>query len=233
MAWICTPIRSTLANVRGVSASLAVSISAGTMVAAPDPPMQALGGAPLAEQETRELIAAQMAPERRVGVARARGEHRRQVARQHAEAADHERPVGRAIDGAHEHVERPGAHEPLPAAVAPATGPDTVVAGTHRAQVHEPQRRLVPAAGDPAEHAAAVAVDAIPHSLAHETADRLEALAAIQLGHPRGHLVADRLGDEPAVAIGMVRLAAAGAEARLLLHALDQRREVRGRQFEV
>src|SRR5262245_64288112 len=89
MAWIATPIRSTLANVRGVSGSLAVSISVGTMTSTPDLAVQALGGALLAEHETRQLVAAQMAPEGGVGVARARGDHRRQVAHQHAEATGH------------------------------------------------------------------------------------------------------------------------------------------------
>ena len=61
----------------------------------------------------------------------------------------------------------------------------------------------------PAEHAAAVAVDAVPHQLADEPADLLEAARAVKLHHADGVLVAALLADVLAVAFDEVRLAAA------------------------
>ena len=60
---------------------------------------------------------------------------------------------------------------------------DALLARAHGAQVHETQVWLVPAARDPAVHAAAVAIDAIPHHFSNKSADRLEAGHAIEFGH--------------------------------------------------
>jgi len=63
------------------------------------------------------------------------------------------------------------------------------VTGALWAQVDEAEGLEIDALGDPAEHASAVAIDAIPHDLADEAADLLEAGNPVKLGHAYRHLV--------------------------------------------
>src|SRR4051812_16266505 len=97
---------------------------------------------------------------------------------------------GQAVAGDREVIERRGAHEVLAEAGAKPSGPDALLTGALRAQMHEADRFEIDALGDPAEHARAVAVDAVPHHLAHEAADLLEAGDPIEFGHADRHLVA-------------------------------------------
>src|SRR5262245_36377882 len=105
-------------------------------------------------------------------------------------------------------------------------GPPVLVAGAHRAQVLEAQFGVGPTDGDPAVHAAAVAVDAVPHQHLHKPTDLLEAFGAIELDHADGVLVAALFGDEVLLRadriVGLLRrsagveigLSAAGSQAR-------------------
>ena len=53
----------------------------------------------------------------------------------------------------------------------------------------EAEGLVIDTLGNPAEHAGPVAVDAVPHHLAHEATDVLETGDAIELGHPDRHFV--------------------------------------------
>src|SRR3954465_14779929 len=103
----------------------------------------------------------------------------------------------RSAEGAAcDHVHRSRPHEVLAIPVSYTAGPPVLVGGPHRPQVREPDRRIVPAHRDPAEHAAAMAVDAVPHQLAHESANLLEATRAIKLDHADRHFIAALFADE-------------------------------------
>ena len=103
-----------------------------------------------------------------------------------------------------------------------------------RPQVDEPQSLVVHALRHPAQHAAAVAVDAVPHHLPHEAADLPEAGHPVELGHAHRHLVAAHLRDQRAVCgVHEVRLSRGGAEPGLGLHPLHEPLEVARRQVEV
>src|SRR5262245_46910516 len=221
-AWIETPMRST------------VGISVQSMVVASQFAVDPGRCPALAEQQACQLIPPEEPSELGIGVSLATRPHARHVADEHAETTDDERSPRHAEQGTGQHVEEPRAHEPLPASMSLATVPRALVAGSHRPQVHEAQLGVVPAACDPATHAASMAVDAVPHDLANEATDLLEALAPVQLDHARRHLVADCLADERAARSGVEPgLAAARAEPWVAGHPGDQVLEVGGRQLEV
>src|SRR5271165_4578608 len=112
-------------------------------------------------------------------------------------------------------VKRRGTHEILPEAVPNPPGPDTLLAGAGGAQVDEADGLEIDALGDPAEHAGPVAVDAVPHHLAHEAADLLEAGDPVELGHADRHLVpADLRHQRAALRVDEPRLAGGGPDAR-------------------
>ena len=100
--------------------------------------------------------------------------------------------------------------------------------------MHEAEGLEIDALGDPAEHAGAVAVDAVPHDLAHEATDLLEARDPIELGHAHRHLVpADLLHQSAAQRIDEPWPAGGGPDARIALHPLHQELEVADRQVEI
>src|SRR5437667_11527474 len=97
----------------------------------------------------------------------------------------------------------------------------------------EANSQLIPTASDPAEHSAAVAVDAIPHDLPHEAADLLETFGAIELDHADGHFIAAGFGDELAIIAAEIGFAGAGADAGILFHSLNEGLEIARRDVEV
>src|SRR5262252_3223582 len=92
--------------------------------------------------------------------------------------------------------------------------------------------RLVPTACDPSVHPATMAIDSVPHHLAHEPADRLEACHPVELGHPKRSVVAVSFIDQPA-ALLEVRLAAAGRNSRIRSHLRHQNLEIAWRQAKI
>ena len=155
-------------------------------------------GLPLAEPQARALVPSQEGPERRVLVAGDAAGGTRSVAPQHGDAADEHGMLRQPEDRAGQEVEGRRPHEVLPVARAHAAGPDALLARSHGAQVDEPQALVVHALRDPAQHSAAVAVDAVPHHLSHEPADLAEARDPVELRHAHGHLVAAHLGNQRA-----------------------------------
>ena len=129
----------------------------------------------LPPQETRVLVAPDEAPESLVVVAGHAACRAREVAPQHGDAADEHGVLRQAVDGAGQQIEGRGAHEVLAVAGAHPAGPDALLARSHGPQMQEAQALVVHALRDPAQHAAAVAVDPVPHHLPHEAADLAEA----------------------------------------------------------
>src|SRR5690606_22701850 len=184
------------------------------------PQVDAGDGGPLAQEQRAGLVFPEEAAEGRVVIARAAAEHRFEVAVEHAEPPDDVGGTGHAEEGRGAHVQEARAHVVLPGPVALAAGPDALVARAHGAQVGESQFRVVVALGDPPEHAAAVAVDAVPHHGPDEAPDLGEAVGPVELGHADGHLVAAGLADQASgLRVRVVRLAGAGADAGVLPHA--------------
>src|SRR2546423_2718630 len=110
----------------------------------------------LAHHQTGELIPAQEAPEMVVAEAFPLLERALHVSPPDGGAPQEDGGADRAESGAGGHVNERRAHEELAEAVTPPPGDDALLAGAHRSQVDEAQRGLVPAACDPAQHAAAV-----------------------------------------------------------------------------
>src|SRR5512134_2857177 len=140
-AWIGIPMSST------------VGIAVESMLLASQFAVYPGGRPTLAEQQACQLIPAQERPEPGIGVSRAARPHAGHVADEHAETTDHERSPRHAEQGTGQHVDEPGAHEPLTASMALATVPGALVAGSDRPQVNEAQPGVVPTACDPAAHA--------------------------------------------------------------------------------
>ena len=180
------------------------------------------------------LIGAEIGPELRLVVARQSFEPTPEVAPQHRNAADHGRMSWQAVDGHCDIVERRGAHEVLPETSPNPTCPDAFLAGALRAQVDKADRLQISALGDPAQHAATVAVDAIPHDLAHKAPDLLEAVHAIEFGHAHRHLVAADLRNQGvALRVDEPGLAGCGPDARVALHPLHQSFEIARREIQI
>ena len=78
-----------------------------------------------------------------------------------------------------------------------------------------------------------MAVEAVPHDLADQAANLQEALDPVELRGADGCLVAAALADQAAAAPDEVGLSAAGAQARLRLHALHEQLEIAGRKLEI
>ena len=95
--------------------------------------------------------------------------------------------------------------------------------------MHETEVRLVPAAGGPTMHPAAMAIDAVPHHLAHEAADPLETGDAIELDHAKRRVVAMTFVDQLPAFLD-IRLAATARDAAISRHALHQNLEIARRQ---
>src|SRR5690606_14417969 len=98
--------------------------------------------------------------------------------------------------------------------------------------MHKPQFRIVKASGLPAQHPAAVAVDAVPHDLANKPPDPPEACHAVQLALPAGEIVLVAFGNQPA-ADANPGLAAGGAQGWVGLKFLEQALEISGAELEV
>src|SRR5205823_1616184 len=96
------------------------------------------------------------------------------VAPQHGNTADQHGVSRQAGDGHAQIIQWRRAHVVLPEPGPQPPGPDALLAGALRAQVNEADGLEGNAFGDPAEHAGPMAVDAVPHDLAHEAADLLE-----------------------------------------------------------
>src|SRR5271165_2429876 len=180
------------------------------------------------------LIGAEETPELEIVVPRQALEPALEVAPQHGHAADQHRVSRQAIDNHHQVVERRGTHEVLPEPDPNPPGPDALMAGALRAQVDKADGLRTEALGDPAEHAGPVAVDAVPHDLAHEAADLFEAGDPIELGHADRHLVTtDFRHQRAALRVDEPRLAGGGPDARIALHPLHQRLEVADWQVQI
>src|SRR5262249_4415925 len=109
--------------------------------------------------------------------------------------------------------------------------PDALLAGALRAQVNEAEGFKIDAFGDPAEHAGPVAVDAVPHHLAHKAADLFEAGDAIKLGHADRHLIPTEFWHQcAALRVDEPRLAGGGPDSGIALHSLHQQLEISDRQ---
>ena len=100
--------------------------------------------------------------------------------------------------------------------------------------MNEADRFEIDALGDPAEHAGAMTVDAVPHHLAHEAADLLEAGDPVELGHADRHLVAADFRHQCAASrVDEPRLARCRSDPRIAFHPLHQHFEVANRQVEI
>src|SRR3979490_3217732 len=100
--------------------------------------------------------------------------------------------------------------------------------------MNESQCLVIHALGDPAKHAAPMAIDAIPHDLAYESSYLTETLNPVELSHSHRHFVAANLGDQFTSAGGNeVWLPGCRAEPRIRLHALHQQFEIERRQIKV
>src|SRR5947207_6036953 len=99
-------------------------------------------------------------------------------------------------DGTGHDVSWRRAHEVLSIAAPDPSRPDALLARAHGAQMDESQRFVRQAFSSPAEHAATMTVDAVPHDLAHEPPYLPEALHAVELRHTRRVLVAADFGDQ-------------------------------------
>src|SRR5207249_1900216 len=108
----------------------------------------------------------------------------------HRNAAQHHRWMSQTENGARPHVDGTGAHEILRRTMSGPAGPPVLVTRAHRSQMFEIDLRIVPADRDPSVHPAAVAVDAVPHQLAHEPTDLPKAFGAIELHHADRRLIA-------------------------------------------
>src|SRR5262245_13657113 len=97
------------------------------------------------------------------------------------------------------------------------------MARTLGAQVDETDGLEITGLGDPAEHAAPMAVDAVPQDLTDKAADLLETSNPIELGHAHRHLVpADLRHQRAGPRVDEPRLAGCGPDARIALHSLHQ-----------
>src|SRR6185312_14442490 len=108
-----------------------------------------------------------------------------EVTPQHGYAANQYWVCRQVIDGHCQVVEGRGPHEVLPEPGPKPPSPDALLARALRAQMNEADRFEIDALGDPAEHPSPVAVDAVPHDLARESANLIEAGDPIELGHTR------------------------------------------------
>src|SRR5262249_10375831 len=151
---------------------------------------------------------------------------------EHRHAAQHVWFLTQSEDRACDHEHHARTHEILTIAVTHAPCIDALLARSHRTQMHETQVRLVPAAGDPTMHPAAMSIDAVPHHLAHEATDRLEAGDPIELDHAKRHVVAVTLVDQLPVFLD-IGLPAAGRDAWISRHALHQNLEIARWQTQV
>src|SRR5208282_3635034 len=157
-----------------------------------------------------------------------------EVAPQHGDAADQHRVSRQARDRHGQVVKRRRAHEVLSKPMSKPPGPDALLARAHWTQVDEAERIEIDALGDPPEHAGPVAVNAVPHDLAHEAADLLKAGYPIKLGHAHRHLVpTDFRHQRAALRVDEPRLAGGGPDARIALHPLHQRLEVADWQVQI
>src|SRR6056297_4243188 len=92
---------------------------------------------------------------------------------------------------------------------------------------------IPPADGLPAQHPGLVAVDPVPHHLAHETADLVEASDTHEFRRPDRHLVRDVLAYLVTTGGGVISLARTGPDTRVGLHPVHQAGEISLRQIEV
>src|SRR5260370_1125020 len=141
-----------------------------------------------------------------------------EVAPHHSHAADHGRVSWQAVESNRQVVERRGAHEVLPEPGPKPPGADALLAGTLGAQVDETDGLQIATLGDPAEHATSVAVDAVPHDLAHKAAGLLEAGDTVELSHAHRHLVpTDLRHQRAALRVEEPRLAGGRPDTRVAL----------------
>ena len=97
----------------------------------------------------------------------------------------------------------------------------------------ESKLRLIPAARDPALHSTSVAVNAIPHDLRDESTYVQEAGDSVELRHPYGRLITTGFTHHCCTGRPEVRLPATRANARILLHPLNQNLEVAAWEFQM
>src|SRR5262249_41282266 len=112
-----------------------------------------------------------------------------EVTPQHRDAAEQRWMCGQAIQCHGEIVHWRSSHVVLAKPSSNAPCPYAVLASTLRTQVNEAQRLDIHTFSDPAQHAGAMAVDAIPHDLPDEASDLFEAGYPIELSHSDRHLV--------------------------------------------
>src|SRR6267378_3812730 len=195
-------------------------------------PADFLDGPFLAHQQGASLVSAQKAPERGVLVPRLALRGAFYVSPKHGQAAQNIGFFADPVDRGSGHEQEAGAHEIVSKSLAHAAREDALLAGTHAAQMDEPQLGLVPAACDPALHAAAMTIDPVPHHLPDETADLLEAGNPIELRHAEGGLVTVALSDQRPLLLE-VSLPAARTESGVGHHPLHQDFEIPRRKAQV
>src|SRR5438132_4375927 len=193
-----------------------------------------LRGCRLAHQQAFPLVLPEEAAELGILVARKALDGAREVPPEHRRAAIQHRALRQAVYGAGKKVERRGPHEVLTQPRTHASSPDACLAGTHRAKVQEAKVLVVHGLGNPAEHARAMAIDAVPHHLPDETTDLAEAADPVELRRAQRDLVSAGLWHKRASpGIDEPGLARAGAESRLALHAENQQLEVPPGQIQI
>ena len=109
---------------------------------------------------------------------------------------------------------------------------DAVLARSHLPQMYESKIGFIPTAGNPSMHSTQMAINAIPHHFAYESADRLETIDAIELGHPKRSVVAVTLINQLTVFYD-VRFSAAGGYAWVPIHSINQDFEIARRKPQI
>src|SRR5579862_4343841 len=104
-----------------------------------------------------------------------------------------------AIDRAGKHVCDARSHEILPDTVPHAACPPIFMARPHWPQMLEFQFLIRPRYRNPAEHPASMAINSIPHQLAHEPADLLKTFRTVEFHHADGIFIAAFLVDLPTI----------------------------------
>src|ERR1700690_3981370 len=98
--------------------------------------------------------------------------------------------------------------------------------------MHKSKIRLVPTACNPPMHTTQMAINAIPHYFANETANRLEAFHTIEFGHSERSVVAVALVNY-LTPLNKVRFSTAGGDGRIRIDSRNQYLKVTRRQPQI
>ena len=186
----------------------------------------------LSTQKALELVFAEKLPKSPIVVARLACEQTPHIPPPHGNSPKHKRGVSKAKDRAHRHIEKTRSHEILPISVAHPSSENPPLTRSHGPQMNKPQFGIIPTASNPPQHAAAMAIDPIPHHLANESPNRLETRDPIELGHSYRHFIAAFFTHISTISF-KVSLPTTGSECWVFIHPANQGFEILRRQVEI